>query len=68
MVTNIVGSRGYSDVAFFRPRVLISPLFFDIVMKFICYGALSTTGLSIRSWICFKDNEGNALNVKIKKR
>ena len=63
MVTTIVGSRVYSDVAFFRRWVLISPLLFEIVMKFICYGSLSTTGLSIRGWLCFKDNEGNALNV-----
>ena len=51
------------DVAFFRRWVLISPLFFEILMKFICYGAISTTGLSIRGWLFFKDNEGNALNV-----
>ena len=63
VVTTIVGSRGYSDVAFFRQWVLIYPLVFDIVMKFIRYGALSTTGTSIRGWLCFKDNEGNALNV-----
>ena len=48
VVTTIVGSRVYSDVAFFRRWVLISPLVFEIVMKFICYGALSTTGLPIR--------------------
>ena len=63
MVNTRVGSRGYSDVAFFRRWVFISPLVFDIVMNFIRYGTLSTTGLSIRGWLCFKDNEGNALNV-----
>ena len=63
VVTTIGGSRGYSDVAFFRRWVFISPLVFEIVMKFIRYGALSTTGISIRGWIFFKDNEGNALNV-----
>ena len=63
VVATIVGSRGYIDVAFFRQRVLISPLVFEIVMKFIRYGALSTTGISIRVWLFFKDNEGNALNV-----
>ena len=63
MVTTRVGSRGYSDVVFFRRWVFISPLVFDIVMKFIRYGALSTTGISIRGWLCFKDNEGNSLNV-----
>ena len=63
VVTTIFGSRGYSDVAFFRRWVFISPLVFEIVMKFIRYGALSTTGLSIRGWLCFKDNEGNYLNV-----
>ena len=63
MVTTIVGSRGYSDVELFRLWVLIPPLVFDIVMKFIRYGALSTTGHSIRGWLCFKDNEGNALNL-----
>ena len=62
-VTTRVGSRGYSDVAFFRRWVFISPLVFEIVMNFICYGTLSNTGLSIRGWLCFKDNEGNALNV-----
>ena len=51
VVTTIVGSRGYSDVAFFRQWVFISPLVFEILMKFIRYGALSTTGLSIRGWI-----------------
>ena len=63
VVTTIVGSKGYSYVAFFCRWVFISPLVFDIVMKFIRYGALTTTGLSIRGWIYFKDNEGNALNV-----
>ena len=63
MVTTRVGSRGYSDVAFFRRWLLISSLLFEIVMNFIRYGAVSTTGLSIRGWLCFKDNEGNALNV-----
>ena len=63
MVTNRVGSRGYSDVAFFRRWVFISLLVFGIVINFIRYGALYTLGLSIRGWICFKDNEGNALNV-----
>ena len=63
MVTTIVGSRVYSDVAFFCRWVFISPLVFEIVMKFIRYGSLSTTWLSIRGWICFKNNEGNALNV-----
>ena len=63
VVTTRVGSRGYSDVAFFRRWVFISPLVFEIVMNFIRYGALSTTGLSIRGLLCFKDNEGNALNV-----
>ena len=55
VVTTIVGSRGYIDAAFFRRWVFISPLVFEIVMKFIHYGALSTTGLSIRGWIFFKD-------------
>ena len=59
VVTIRVGSRGYSDVALFCRWVFISPLVFEIVMKFIRYGALSTTGLSIRGWLCFKDNEGN---------
>ena len=63
MVTTIVDSRGYSDVAFFRRWLVISPLVFEIVMNFIRYGALSTKGLSIGGWICFKDNEGNTLNV-----
>ena len=63
VVTTRVGSSGYSDVAFFRRWVLISPLVFDIVMNFIRYGDLSNTGLSIRGWLCFKDSEGNALNV-----
>ena len=63
VVTTRVGSRGYSDVEFFRLWVFISPLVFEIVMNFISYGALSTTGLSVRGWLCFKDNEGNALNV-----
>ena len=63
MVTTRVGSRGYSDVSFFRRWVFIFPLVFDIVMNFICYGALSTTGISIRGWLFFIDNEGNALNV-----
>ena len=58
-----VFSKEDNDVAFFRRWVFISPLVFEIVMNFICYGALSTTGLSIRVWICFKYNEGNALNV-----
>ena len=40
-----------------------SPLFFEIVMNSIRYSALSNTGLSIRGWLSFKDNEGNALNV-----
>ena len=53
----------YHDVAFFRQWVLIYPFVFEIVMNFIRYSALSTTGISIRGWICFKDNEGNALNV-----
>ena len=30
--------------------------------EFIRYGTLSTTGISIKGWLCFKDNEGNALN------
>ena len=51
VVTTIVGSRGYSDVAFFRRWVLISPLVFEITMKFIRYGAVSTTGLCIMGWI-----------------
>ena len=51
VVTTIVGSRGYSDVAFFCRWVFISPLVFEIVMKFIRYSALSTTGLSIRGWL-----------------
>ena len=63
VVNTRVGSRGYSDVALFRRWVLISPLVFEIVMNFIRYGALSTTGISIRGWLCFKNNEGNALNV-----
>ena len=63
VVTTIVGSRGYSDVALFRRWVFIYPLVFEIVMNFIRYGALSTTGISIRGWLCFKDNEGDALNV-----
>ena len=63
VVTTRVGSRGYSDVALFRRWVFISPLVFEIVMNFIRYGALSTTGISIGGWICFKDNEGNSLNV-----
>ena len=63
VVTTIIGSGGYNDVAFFRQWVFISPLVFEILMNFIRYGALSTTGLSIRVWLCFKDNEGNALNV-----
>ena len=63
MVTTIFGSMGYSDVALFCRWVFISPLVFEILMKFIRYGALSTTRLSIRGWLCFKDNEGNALNV-----
>ena len=63
VVTTRVDIGGYSDVAFFRRWVFISPLVIEIVMKFIRYGALSTTGLSIRGWLCFKDNEGNALNV-----
>ena len=63
VVTTRVGNRGYSDVAFFRPWVFIYPLVFEIVINFIHYGALSTTGISIRGWLCFKDNEGNALNV-----
>ena len=63
VVTTIVGSMGYSDVAFFRRWVFISPLVFEIVMNFIRYGDLFTTGLSIRGWLFFKDNEGNALNV-----
>ena len=63
VVTTRVGIRGYSDVAFFRQWVFIYPLVFEIVMNFIRYGALSTTGLSIGGWLCFKDNEGNALNV-----
>ena len=50
VVTTRVGSRGYSYVALFRWWVFISPLVFEIVTKFICYGALSTTGLSIRGW------------------
>ena len=53
VVTTIIISRGYSDVAFFRRWVFISPLVFDIVMKFIRYGALSTTGIYIRIWLCF---------------
>ena len=63
VVPTVVGSRGYSDVAFFRRWVFISTLVFEIVMKFIRYGALSNTGLSIRGWLFFKDNEGNSLNV-----
>ena len=63
VVATRVGSRGYSDVAFFRRWVFIYPLVFEIVMNFIRYGALSTTGISIRVWLCFKDNEGGALNV-----
>ena len=51
VVTTRVGSRGYSDVSFFRRWVFISPLVFEVVMKFIHYGALSTTGLYIRGWI-----------------
>ena len=51
VVTTIFDSRGYSDVAFFRLWVFIYPLVFDIVMNFIRYGALSTTGLYIRGWI-----------------
>ena len=51
VVTTIVGSRGYSYVAFFRRWVFISPLVFEIFMKVIRYGALSTTGLSIRGWL-----------------
>ena len=67
MVTTRVGSRGYSDVAFFCKWLFISPLVFQIVMNFIRYGALSTTGLSIRGWLYFKYNEGDALNVLKKK-
>ena len=63
VVTTRVGSRGYSDVAFFRRWVFISLLVFEIVMNFIRYGDHYTTGLSIRGWLCFKDNEGNALNL-----
>ena len=63
VVTTRVGSRGYSDVAFLRRWLFISPLVFEIEMNFIRYGALYTTGLSIRGWLCFKDNEGNSLNV-----
>ena len=63
VVTTRFGSRGYSDLALFRRWVFISPLVFEIVMKFIHYGALSITGLSIRDCLCFKYNEGNALNV-----
>ena len=63
MVTTRVGSRGYSDVAFFRRWLFISPILFEIVMTFVIYGALSTTGLSIRGWLYFKYNEGGALNV-----
>ena len=63
VVTTRVGNRGYSDIAFFRLWVFISPLVFEIVMNCIRYGALYTTGLSVRGWLCFKDNEGNALNV-----
>ena len=63
VVTNIVGSRGCGDVALFRQWVFISPFVFEIVINFIHYGALSTTGLSVRGWLCFKDNEGNAINV-----
>ena len=48
LVTTIVDSRGYSDVAFFRRWVFIHPLVFEILMNFIRYGALSTIGLSIR--------------------
>ena len=63
VVTTRVVSRGYSDVALFRRWVFIYPLVFEIVMNFIRYGALFTTGISIRGWICFKDNKGNALNL-----
>ena len=63
VVTTRVGSRGYSDLVFFRQWVFIYPIVFKIVMNFIRYCALSNTGLSIRGWLCFKDNEGNALNV-----
>ena len=48
VVATIFGSRGYSDVALFCRWVFISPLVFEIVMKFIRYGALSTTGHSLR--------------------
>ena len=61
VVTTRVGSRGYSDVAFFRWWVFISPLVFEILLNFLRYGALYTTGISIRGWLCFKDNKGNAL-------
>ena len=63
VVTTRVGSRGYRDVALFRRWVLISPLVFEIVINFIRYSALSTTWLSIRVWLLFKYNEGDALNV-----
>ena len=53
VVTTRVGSRGYSDVAFFCRWVFISPLVFEIVIDFIRYSALSTTWLSIRGWLCF---------------
>ena len=48
VVSTRFDSRGYSDVAFFRRWVFISPLVFEIVMNFIRYDDLSTTGLSIR--------------------
>ena len=63
VVTTRVGRMGYSDVSVFRRWVFISPLVFEIMTNFIRYGALSTTGISIRGWLYFKDNEGNALNL-----
>ena len=58
VVTTIVGSRGYSDVAFLRRWAFISPLVFEIVMNFIRYGDLFITGLSIRGCVALKIMKG----------
>ena len=58
VVTTRFVSRGYSDVAFFHLWVLISPLVFEIVMNFIRYGNLYSTGLPLGSGFALKIMKG----------